>query len=85
MVSARAQMAAVLLVLGCAAAALALFAMTLNPAAASSLLPGAAWRRTMQAGRCVATDAEAASLRAGAELLLLAAGAQTLAATATVF
>ncbi|KAL6606659.1 hypothetical protein ACP70R_042312 [Stipagrostis hirtigluma subsp. patula] len=75
-VSARAQMAAVLLILGCAAAALALFAMTtLNPAASSSLL---------LPGRCAATEAEAGGLHAGAELLLLAAGAQTLAAATTV-
>nr|TKW20218.1 hypothetical protein SEVIR_4G071700v2 [Setaria viridis] len=69
---ARAALAAALLVLGCTAAALALFAMTLHPADARIL------------GRCAPTDAEAAGLRAASELLLLAALAQVLAAAAAL-
>ncbi|CAN6208682.1 unnamed protein product [Urochloa humidicola] len=59
-------------ILGCAAAALALFAMALPPAGSRVL------------GRCAPTDAEAAGLRAASEMLLLSASAQVLAALAAL-
>ncbi|RCV20652.1 hypothetical protein SETIT_4G074200v2 [Setaria italica] len=67
--SARVALATALFVLGCAAAALAFFAMTLPPADSRIL------------GSCAPTDAEAAGLRAASEKLLLAASAQVLGAT----
>nr|TKW20224.1 hypothetical protein SEVIR_4G071900v2 [Setaria viridis] len=67
--SSRVAWAAALFALGCAAAALAFFAMTLPPADSRLL------------GSCAPTDAEAARLRAASELLLLAASAQVLGAT----
>ncbi|TVU12595.1 hypothetical protein EJB05_46246, partial [Eragrostis curvula] len=65
----RVNAATALFVIGCAAAVLALFAMTVDPANSGFL------------GPCAPTDEEAADLRAASELLLLAAAAQLLGAT----
>ncbi|CAL5036825.1 unnamed protein product [Urochloa decumbens] len=67
--SARVALATALFVLGCAAAALACFAMALPPADARVL------------GSCAPTDDEAAYLRAASEHLLVAASGQVLGAT----
>ncbi|RCV20653.1 hypothetical protein SEVIR_4G072100v4 [Setaria viridis] len=71
--SARMAWATALFVLGCAAASLAFFAMTLPRADDSRLL-----------GSCAPTEAEAAGLRVASEKLLLAASAQVLAGTAAL-
>ncbi|KAJ1258042.1 hypothetical protein BS78_10G043700 [Paspalum vaginatum] len=73
LIRAREPWAKGLLLLGCAAAALAVVAMALPPADSSS--------RLHPMGACVPTDAEAASLPAASMELLLAASAQVLAAT----
>ncbi|TVU12578.1 hypothetical protein EJB05_46229, partial [Eragrostis curvula] len=65
----RVDAAKALSVIACAAAALALFAMTVDPANSRFL------------GPCAPTDEEAADLRAASKLLLLAAAAQLIGAT----
>ncbi|CAN6191118.1 unnamed protein product [Urochloa humidicola] len=69
--SARVALAMALFALGCAAAALAFFVMTLPTAPGNARLLGS----------CVPTDDEAAYLHAASEKLLLAASGQVLGAT----
>ncbi|CAN6165093.1 unnamed protein product [Urochloa humidicola] len=71
-VKARVALAKALIVLGFAAAELALISITLSPETSRFM------------GACAPTDAEAAELRAGAELLLLASAAEVLASTVAV-
>ncbi|TVU12593.1 hypothetical protein EJB05_46244 [Eragrostis curvula] len=71
----RADAATALFVIGCAAAVLALFAMTVDPANSGFLLGPS----------CAPTDEEAADLRAASELLLVSAAAQVIGATVARF
>ncbi|TVU12579.1 hypothetical protein EJB05_46230 [Eragrostis curvula] len=70
LVASRATVVKALFVLGCAAAALALFGMTMNPADSAGFL-----------GSCAPTAEEIADLRGASKKLLLAAATQVFGAT----